>query len=304
MRYSGLAMIRYGLCCIFKKEPIRFRRTTARYIAKYRRSRQLAMLAELCHDNAAALMKALQFCLKNGIKAFRVNSQILPLKTHPEAGYAIEDLPGHDKIVGVFKACGRFCKKNDIRTTFHPDQFILLSSADENITRRSIGELRYQAQVAGWIRADVINIHGGGAYGDKRQALQRVAKQVEKLPASIRKRLTFENDDRVYTPSDLLPLCKQLEIPLVYDVHHHRCLKDGLSVEAATEAALKTWKREPLFHLSSPLNGWRGNQVHKHHDYIDPQDFPPCWQHLDVTVEVEAKAKEQAVLKLIEAMNP
>lgn len=297
-------MIRYGLCCIFKKEPIKFRRTTAKYLANYRRPEQLRMLAELCFDNAAALMKALQFCLKNRIKSFRVNSQILPLKTHPKAGYDIEELPGYDKIVAVFKACGRFCKKNDIRTTFHPDQFILLSSADENITRRSIDELKYQAQVAGWIHADVINIHGGGAYGDKHRALQRVAKQVQKLPASIRKRLTFENDDRVYTPSDLLPLCKQLEVPLVYDVHHHRCLKDGLSVEAATEAALKTWRREPLFHLSSPLNGWRGKQVHKHHDYIDPQDFPQCWRHLDVTVEVEAKAKEQAVLKLIKAMNP
>lgn len=292
-------MIRFGLCCIFKTEPIRFRRTTARHLSKFDRSVQLQMIAELCHDNAAALMQALQFCLAHQIKAFRVNSQILPLKTHPDVGYAIEELPGYEKVVRAYKACGRFSKKNDIRTTFHPDQFILLSSPDDKVTRRSIRDLKYQAQVAAWIGADVINIHGGGAYGDKDEALQRVAKQVDKLPPAVRRRLTFENDDRVYTAADLLPLCRQLQIPLVYDVHHHRCNSDGLSVETATEAALATWDREPLFHLSSPLNGWQGKDIRKHHDYIDPNDFPECWKKLDLTVEVEAKAKELAVLKLI-----
>jgi len=35
----------------------------------------------------------------------------------------------------------------------------------------------------------------------------------------------------------------------------------------------------------------------KHHDYIDSRGFPDCWLNLDITVEVEAKAKERAVLK-------
>jgi len=81
-------------------------------------------------------------------------------------------------------------------------------------------------------------------------------------------------------------------------VHHHRCLPDGLTVEQATTEAIQTWNREPVFHLSSPLNGWKGNGITKHHDYIDPKDFPDCWLDLDITVEVEAKAKELAVLAL------
>mgnify|MGYP001136138329 CR=1 FL=1 len=86
----------------------------------------------------------------------------------------------------------------------------------------------------------------------------------------------------------------------MYDVHHHRCLPDGSSVEATTELALGTWNREPLFHLSSPKNGWEsGNPAH-HHDYINADDFPVCWKNLDITVEVEAKAKELAVLKLMQ----
>jgi UV DNA damage endonuclease len=86
---------------------------------------------------------------------------------------------------------------------------------------------------------------------------------------------------------------------LVYDVHHHRCLPDQLSVEQATEQAIATWNREPLFHISSPIDGWQGAKPERHHDYIDISDFPACWLKKSLTVEVEAKAKEAAVEKLM-----
>ncbi len=291
-------MIRFGLCCIFREEPIKFRRTTAKYLQAFSRNQQLKNLAEICRRNAHTLHKALRYCRDHDIKDFRINSQILPLKTHPEIGYHIEDLPFHDQIIQTFKDCGRFCRKHDIRTTFHPDQFILLSSPKREVVQRSIADLIYQAEVAQWVNADVINIHGGGAYGDKRTSLRRLRKQIEQLPEAVRSRLTFENDDRVYTPKDLLPVCRDMGIPLVYDVHHHRCLPDGISVEATTELAVGTWNREPLFHLSSPKYGWESGKPGNHHDYIDSDDFPSCWTNLDITVEVEAKAKELAVLKL------
>jgi UV DNA damage endonuclease len=115
--------------------------------------------------------------------------------------------------------------------------------------------------------------------------------------------LTIENDDRIFTPADLLPVCKDLSIPMVYDVHHHRCLPDGISVEKTTQKAIKTWNREPVFHLSSPREGWLSSDPRPHHDYIDPSDFPDCWRDLDATVEIEAKAKEAAVFKLKKALN-
>ena len=59
-----------------------------------------------------------------------------------------------------------------------------------------------------------------------------------------------------------------------------------------------TWNREPMFHISSPLEGWDGLKPERHHDFINLKDFPVFWHDLDQTVEVEAKAKEVAVLKL------
>jgi UV DNA damage endonuclease len=292
-------MIRFGLCCIFREYPVVFRRTTATYLARFSEKDRLTRLAGLCAHNAQSLLKALVFCRDNRIGAFRINSQILPLKTHPDMGYDMFDLPGAEEIVAAFKACGEFCLANDIRTTFHPDQFIILSSPNPEVVQRSVADLVYQAQVAEWVNADVINIHAGGVYGDKPSAVSRLAAAIETLSGPVRKRLTLENDDRSYTPRDLFPVCTDLNIPLVYDVHHHRCLPDGMSVEAATAQSLKTWDREPLFHISSPRDGWSGPDPRKHHDYIDIRDLPKDWLSMDITVEVEAKAKELAIKKLM-----
>jgi UV DNA damage endonuclease len=291
-------MIRLGLCCMFRDQPIKFVTTTATSIARMKRPDALAKLSRLCMENADALLASLRFCAENGIGCFRINSQILPIKTHPTCGYEVSDLPGNDEIIRRFKECGQFVKKHKLRTCFHPDQFVVLNSPRPDVMEKSVQELEYQAEVAEWTGADVINIHGGGAYGDKSKALAEFARNLDRLSSRVRSRLTVENDDKIFTPSDLLPICKVTGIPLVYDVHHHRCNRDGLSEEEATEQAISTWNREPMFHLSSPIQGWDGPGPERHHDFIDVNDFPRCWRQRNITVEVEAKAKELAVEKL------
>lgn len=295
-------MIRLGLCCTFRDEPIRFRTATATAVQRLAPPEAARKLAGLCAGNAAALLQALRYCSEHGIGCFRVNSQILPLKTHPDVGYRVEDLPGGAELIEAFRACRRFAESAGLRTTFHPDQFVVLNSPRTDVLASSLKEIEYQAEVAQWIGADVINIHAGGAYGDKPTALERFARNLSQLSDAARKRLTVENDDKTFTPSDLLPVCRAEGIPLVYDVHHHRCNPDVLDEATATRESLATWDREPLVHISSPLDGWNGSQRTRHDDYIDIRDFPIFWQDYDLTVEVEAKAKELAVRRLAEAL--
>lgn len=302
-RKRSIVTLRLGLCCQFAKEPIKFRATTVTAMMRLSRAARLARLAELCRANADALLTTLEYCATHGIGAFRVSSQILPVKTHPTAGYAMRDLPDGDDIIKRFRACGRFARANKLRLSFHPDQFVVLNSPNPKTLKHSLAELEYQAQVAEWVGADTMNVHGGGAYGDKTTALRALRKSIERLPNEIRTRLTLENDDKVYTPTDLLPVCADTGVPLVYDVHHHRCLPDGLSIDEATDRARSTWRTEPLFHISSPMKGWKGPKPQRHHDYIDPVDFPKAWLGWPLTVEVEARAKELAVAKLRSALR-
>lgn len=295
---------RFGLCCIFAGQPIAFRRTTAAYIARQSRKGAIDKLSDIALQNARSLRQALEFCLANGIGSFRINNEVLPLRTHPQCGYEPGRLRGGKHIVAAFRDAGQFAADNDLRTLFHPDQYIVLNSPNPAVVKNSIGELEHLAELAEWTHADVLIVHGGGAYGEKDVALARLVDTVEKLPGEVRSRLVIENDERVFSPTDLLPVCQTTGLPFVYDVHHHRCNADGMTIEAATDAAIATWgDREPLFHISSPLEGWTGPKPARHHDYIDIADFPACWRDRKVTIEVEAKAKELAVLRLMHDLN-
>jgi len=290
--------IRLGLCCKFNGVDIRFTSRKAGALMKLSRNEQLDRLSTTIVHNARSLLMALEYCAENGIGSFRVGSDFLPLKSHPQLQYQLGELPEWSLIDDLLAACRSFAASRNLRLTFHPDQFTLLSSPRERVIRQSVAELDYHAELAERIGADVITLHGGGGYGDKASALARLEANIEKLPATIRSRLALENDDRIYCPRDLLPVCRRTGVPLVYDVHHHRCLPDEFSEQETTRLALATWNREPLFHLSSPRDGWQARDIRPHHDFIDPADLPSCWRDLEVTIEVEAKAKELAVDRL------
>ncbi len=289
--------LRLGLCCLFCEQPITFRNRQAVHLSGRSRQEQLELLSATILHNALSLEKALVYCRDHHIGSFRLSSRFLPLKTHPQLAYRLEELPRAPEISRQLQLCRRFARENDLRITFHPDQFTLLSSPRPDVTDNSLRELVYHAEVAEEVGADVIMIHAGGAYNDKKTTLARLEQTVEKLPEMVRRRLAFENDDRIYSPADLLPLCRRTGIPLVYDVHHHRCNPDGLTEQETTAEALGTWGREPLFHLSSPREGWVARDRRSHHDCIDIVDFPECWHGLRLTVELEAKAKEVAVAR-------
>jgi UV DNA damage endonuclease len=294
--------MRFGLCCLFKHEQISFRTTTAKSLLNLSRKEQLHKLSSICHDNAKNLLLALQACQKFKIGAFRILSPFFPRMTHPLVGYKLSDLPQDKVIRDILELSRAFSQTHDIRLSFHPDQFVVLSSPHTAVVENSIRELDYHGYLAELVGADVINIHGGGVYGNKEEALARFSQVFAKLPERVKSRLTLENDDQSYAVRDLLPICTELSIPLVYDVHHHRCNPDGLSVEEATEISSKTWQktnREQYCHISSPRSGWGAGSPKPHADYINPGDFPECWLGRNMTVDIEAKAKELAVIKLM-----
>ncbi len=221
-------------------------------------------------------------------------------------GYTLDSLPDFESIVASLKKVHQLRKEWNIRLSFHPDQFVLLSSPSAEVTRKSIAELDYQAMLAEMIGADVINIHAGGVYGDKPSALKRVRENFRHLPERVQSRLTLENDDVSYTVDDLLPVCSELNLPLIYDVHHHRCNRDSLNVGDATQSCIDTWQAakrgESYFHLSSPKYGWQGKDPKPHAEMIDMNDFPEEWLDFDATIDIEAKAKELAVVDVMKKL--
>lgn len=291
---------------MFLAEPIKFRTTTALALSRLARPARMKKLGDIAAGNAAALTDAIRACARLGIGAFRVVSSPFPRATHPEVGYALSDLPGWRDVRERLEEAARIARQLDIRLSFHPDQYVVLNSPRADVVDKSLAELEHHAEMAAILGADVINIHGGGAYGDKPGALAAFATGFARLSRECQARLSLENDDVTYAPVDLLPLCRAIGVPFVYDVHHHRCLPDGMSVRQATEACAETWRaagREPYMHISSPRDGWDGNDPKPHHDYVNAADFPAEWLDGGFTVDVEARAKEAAVLQLKDAVE-
>ena len=298
--------MRFGLCCLFKEENISFRTTTCKALSALPRREQLVKLSALCRSNAENLRLAVETVHRLGIGAFRIMSPLFPRMTHADVGYTLSQLPHGDAIRELLGATRAFAKQHGIRLSLHPDQFVVLSSPHPTVVSNSLKELEYQGQLAEAVGADVITLHAGGVYGDKKAALQRFCRVYIDLPKTVKSRLTLENDDVSYTVSDLLPVCERLSFPLVYDVHHHRCNPDGLSVEEATRLTGETWQgtgREHSCHLSSPRAGWGGGDPKPHADFIDPADVPPCWLERTMTVDIEAKARELAVIRLSDQLK-
>jgi len=296
--------IRFGLCCQFLDAPIRFRTATHRYVWSLTPARRRAYLREIAADNAAALSAAVTACRSLGIGAFRINSQILPLGTHPRSGYTLERLDPSGAVTEAFRRAGELARAVDVRLSFHPDQFVVLNSERPEVVSSAVEELEFQAAIAELVGADTIVFHGGSGAGGVDAALDRLDRGLDRLSDRARSRAALENDDRLFTPSALLPVCRAVGIPLVYDAHHHRCHPDALSVDEATDAAAATWGgREPWTHISSPRDGWAAPNPRPHADYIDPADVPRGWLRRRMTMDVEAKEKDRAVVRLITALK-
>jgi len=150
-----------------------------------------------------------------------------------------------------------------------------------------------------------INIHIGGAYGDKESAMKRFCENFELLPDSVKSRLTVENDDRasMYSVKDLYEgVYKKIGIPIVFDYHHHQFCTGDLSEKEALEMALSTWPKDivPVVHYSESRREEQLDEsirVQAHSDYIYNK-INTYGNKFDIMVE--AKAKELAVQKYIE----
>ncbi len=158
-------------------------------------------------------------------------------------------------------------------------------------------------------RDAVIIIHMGGVYGDKAATLDRFRENYTTLlSASIKSRLVLENDDVSWSVHNLLPICEELNIPLVLDFHHHNIVFDSTKVREGTydisEPAMldriaATWKGKGIkqkMHYSEACDGATTAQERRKHS---PRvaTLPPCAPDMDLMIE--AKDKEQAVFELM-----
>ena len=141
-----------------------------------------------------------------------------------------------------------------------------------------------------------LNIHVGGAYGDKNTTLRRWADRYLELSDRCRARVTIENDDlpNLFSVIDLMDLHMMCGVPIVFDFHHHKFCDGGISADDAVDLAMATWPPgvRPVVHWSESQEG---RKPHAQPDYVTRIDT----LGRRVEVMIEAKMKEAALLRVV-----
>ena len=164
--FASLRMtsLRWGLCCQFLDSPISFRTATHGYVRSLESRAAREYLVEIAAHNADALAAAVERCHELGIGAFRVNSQVLPLATHPITGYTLERLDPSGAIAGAFEWAGALAQAYDIRLSLHPDQFVVLNSERETVVRSAVQADHIGSDQLGNHRLMLQLLHRGSYY--------------------------------------------------------------------------------------------------------------------------------------------
>lgn len=293
--------ISLGLCCINntlrkKKPPIFAGRTCIR------KNFSLELAHERGLQNVKDIKTLIEWNRDNGIRCFRVGSDLLPHFTDKEI-----DSYSMDFVLNDLKQAGDLANSLGHRIVMHPGQYNQVGAKDEKVFESTIRDLSHHADILDGMGIDqngVLIVHGGGTYGEKDTTKRRWIERFDDLPRKVKDRLIIENCERQYNTRDCLDISQACKIPVVFDFHHYDCwdtLQNGKQEDILDLAPeiIESWgERQVLMHVSEQGEG----KVGHHSDFINkiPDDlFNIIEDHgIHVDLEVEAKGKEEAIFKL------
>lgn len=296
--------IQLGLCCINtylrqQNPPIYASR---RMVIKTIQEKGIECLKEKIIQNLKDVLTIMDWNEQNGIKVYRLSSEMFPHKTNPRV-----ESYSFDFAIPLLKEIGAKSKLLNQRLTFHPGQYNVLGTPNKSALESTINDLAYHADVLDLMELDqhsVMVIHGGGVYGNKNETIDRWCNQYNLLPLNVKKRLVLENCEKCFSIEDCLNISKRVKVPVVFDTHHYDCYKamhpDELFKDPSEYIAdiLETWKCrniKPKFHVSEQGKGRRGH----HSDFVET--IPsyllniPKKYNTDIDIMIEAKMKEQSI---------
>lgn len=266
------------------------------------KNERLEKLKSITAQNLHHTKRILYYNIAHEIELYRLSSSIVPLATHPEVMWDFYS-PFKNEWVEI----GEIIQKFKLNVSFHPNQFTLFTSPKDEITVNAVKDMEYHftmLKAMNALHTGLINIHIGGAYGDKNAALNRFHQNLKQLPTEIRKQMTLENDDKTYNVRETLLTCEKENIPMVLDYHHHMANKEEDDLYLFLQRIFNTWNSTqvvPKVHFSSP----KSEQAFRSHADFVSLDFVLPFLKMakeldhDFDIIVEAKQKNLAMQKLV-----
>ncbi|BBI35739.1 UV DNA damage repair endonuclease UvsE [Cohnella abietis] len=295
--------------------------TMATFSKLLNREAGLRRLERIAEENLHNTLRLLKHNRYMGVQVYRMTSKIIPLATHQE----LNEWDPYPALAQAFAEVGAFVREHNMRVSFHPDHFTVLSTPRKEVLSNSINDLQYHVRMLEAMGLDARatnNIHVGGSYGDKGVSGKRFITQFRTIDKRITDRITLENDDKTFTAAETLSIAEEVGVPMVLDIHHHAVNPGDEQAVDLWPRILKTWDRfswneqqakladegvapqwlPPKIHVSSPKSE---SDLRGHADHIDVEPLVKFLYEIASTtpaidVMIEAKRKDEALLKLME----
>ena len=170
-----------------------------------------------------------------------------------------------DHLAHIFAPVGEASRRHDVKISFHPGQFCVLSSETPDIVERSILEFEYHCDMARWMGYGKtwhdgckINVHISG-----RQGPEGIIKALPRLSPEARNLITIENDEMGWGLDATLQLEKH--VALVLDIHHH-LIRDEEHIQPTDDRVKRV------------IDSWRGVRPTLHYSYFRDEALLPAFK--------------------------
>lgn len=255
---------RIGFCCKFletgPKAPVLVpglngRGTTMRWLREHPQLAEQRQW-ELMDHNTSAILRLVERVgsMPPHLRMVRLGSDILAGYTESswQAWWQRTEIQQH--CAEIFAPIGRRARELDVRLSFHPGQFCVLGSDNDDIVDRSIEDFEYHTTMARWMgygsswhdQGFKINVHLSGRGGQSKflQSLGRLSPEARNL-------ITIENDE--ITNGLDITLDVAGHVALVLDIHHH-FIKTGEYIQPQDQRIqriIESWRGiRPVLHYS------------------------------------------------------
>lgn len=296
--------IRLGYACISKTLSNVTTSSTVTYTT-FQKDKDYKKIDTAIKSNLNALKEILTYNIKNNIHFFRLSSKLIPLATKSDVIFDYID-PYKD----YYHSIAKIIKDNKLRIDFHPDEFCVLNSTKSEVVKNSIAILEYHYNLlkALEIKNKILVLHIGGNTFGKKNSISRFINNFNTLSKDIQESIAIENDDKIFNIRDCVYISKNINVPVILDYHHHICNHDELNINDYLKDILSSWHNAtPKMHFSSPKNKTK-KDFRSHNDYINVDafinfiDILKPFNH-DVDIMIEAKAKDEALFRLVRELK-
>jgi UV DNA damage repair endonuclease len=217
--------------------------------------------------NTHALVKKVA-SLPEPLRMLRITSDMFSFYTHEDYTDFWHSTDVQTSLERWMAPIGETARNNNVRLSFHPDQFVVLASDREEVVNKSIEEFEYHADMARWMgygkkfQDFKINVHISGRQGPKGIRLA-----YNRLTPEARNCITIENEEISYGLDDCLGISDI--VPIVVDIHHN-WVREGeyiLPSDNRIKMVIDSWRGvRPVCHYSVSREEFLADH--------DPNEYP------------------------------